>query len=174
MNEGQCLEGDPGLRSQVSRTFLLGLPAEGEAVSPSPSWGQGARKGLLHWPEDTGLCLYHMHLWLQAPEQGPAESGAWRPQRLPHPRLLRMGGPLPRTRRLPPKATTCPFTENGPQAWEPLGASRPQRADDHAGLNGELPSSTLFLPQEFEHMALALLIEKPTAVGTQAQEVLGF
>ena len=44
MNEGRCLEGDPGRRSQVSRTFLPSLPAEGEAVSPSPSWGQGAPK----------------------------------------------------------------------------------------------------------------------------------
>ena len=115
-----------------------------------------------------------MHLCLQAPKQVPAEPGARRPQRRPHPRRLWLGGPLPRTRRLPPKVTACPFTETGPQAWEPPGASRPQRADDHAGLNGELPSSTLFLPQELEHMVLALLIEKPTAVGTRAQEVLGF
>ena len=62
----------------------------------------------------------------------------------------------------------------GTQAWELPGAGHPQRGDDLAGLNGKLPSSTLFLLQEFMHMALALLIAKPTAVGTGAQEVLGF
>ena len=62
----------------------------------------------------------------------------------------------------------------GTQAWELPGAGRPQRGDDLAGLNGKLPSSTLFLLQEFMHMARALLRAQPTAVGTGAQEVLGF